>query len=194
MLAHGQVGVRPLRARDCAAWVESRQRNLDWLTPWEGTAPAQRWASWADRHSPAVYAAMLRLFRREARAGRLLAFGITYDGRLVGQVTVGSIVRGAFDSGTVGYWVDSAVAGRGIAPIALALVVDHCLGPAGLHRVEANVRPENAASLRVLVKLGFRPEGRHARYLFIDGDWRDHLSFALTREDFPGGVLAAFVG
>ena len=192
-LAHELVGVRPLRTRDGAAWVEARQRNQGWLTPWEGTPETQVWASWQDRHSAAVYAAMLRSFRRETRAGRLLAFGITVDGRLAGQVTVSGIVRGAFDSGTVGYWVDSAVAGRGIAPVALALVVDHCFGSARLHRVEANVRPENTASRRVLDKLGFREEGLHRGYLHIDGAWRDHLSYALTREEFPGGVLSTFL-
>lgn len=72
---------------------------------------------------------------------------------------------------------------------ALALVLDHCYGPVGLHRVEANVRPENAASLRVLAKLGFRAEGLHRRYLFIDEAWRDHLAFALLVEDVRGGAL-----
>ena len=72
---------------------------------------------------------------------------------------------------------------------ALALVLDHCFGPVGLHRVEANVRPENAASLRVVRKLGFVEEGLHRRYLFIDEAWRDHRSFALLADDLPDGVL-----
>jgi ribosomal-protein-alanine N-acetyltransferase len=59
----------------------------------------------------------------------------------------------------------------------------------GLHRLEANIRPENAPSRRVVEKLGFRDEGLHARYLYIDGAWRDHLSFAITREDVAGGML-----
>ena len=192
-LGHDQVVVRPLRGRDCAAWVEARQRNQDWLTPWEGVPEAQPWASWADRHSPAVYAAMLRSFRRETRAGRLLAFAVTFEGQLVGQVTVGTIVRGAFEGATVGYWIDGAVAGRGIMPVALALVLDHCFGPVGLHRVEANVRPENAASQRVLDKLGFRPEGLQQRYLHIDGAWRDHARYALTKGELPAGVLPTFL-
>ena len=192
-LVHEGVGVRPIRVRDAAAWVEARQRNREWLTPWEGTPEAQPWASWSDRHSPAVYSAMLRLFRREARVGRLLPFGVTYQGRLVGQVTVGTVVRGAFDSATVGYWVDRNVAGLGIMPIALALVIDHCFGAVGLHRIEANVRPENAASRRVVEKLGFRREGVHLRYLFIDGAWRDHVCYALTREEVAGGVLCGLL-
>ena len=68
-------------------------------------------------------------------------------------------------------------------PTAVAMAVDHCFGPVGLHRVEINIRPENAASLRVVAKLGFRPEGLRPRYLHIDGDWRDHLVFALNAEE-----------
>jgi ribosomal-protein-alanine N-acetyltransferase len=192
-LAHGQVEVRPLRARDAPAWSELRIRNERWLSPWEGRPPAQPPAPWRDRHSPTVFAMMLRGTRREARAGRMLPFAVTVDGRLSGQITVNSIVRGAFDCGYVGYWVDERVAGHGVLPTALALVLDHCFGPVGLHRVEANVRPENAASRRVVDKLGFREEGLHARYLFIDEDWRDHVTYALLREDAPEGVLRRYL-
>ena len=190
VLSSGPVTVRPLRRRDAVAWSDLRIRNQDWLGPWEGQPAGARPATWAERHSPQVFAAMLRVLHREARAGRALPFGITVAGRLAGQVTVSNVVRGAFDSGYVGYWVDGALAGRGVAPTALALVADHCLTTAGMHRLEANIRPENAASRRVVEKLGFRAEGRHERYLYIDGAWRDHLSFALTTEDRPeAGVL-----
>ena len=185
----GRVGVRPLRLRDAGAWTEVRVRNEQWLRPWEGRHPALPEPGWVDRHSPAAFAAMLRLLRKEARGGRSLPFAVTWDGRLVGQMTVGQVVRGAFDSATVGYWVDGALAGRGITPTALALVLDHCFGVVGLHRVEADIRPENTASRRVVEKLGFRHEGLHERFMFIDDDWRDHLSYALLHEDVPEGVL-----
>lgn len=188
-LADGRVGLRPLRMRDAITWSEVRIRNEEWLSPWEGRPESQPPATWAERHSPVVFTAMLRNVRREARAGRTMPLAITYDGRLAGQVTASNVVRGAFDSTSVGYWVDSAVAGRGVLPTALALLVDHCFGPVGLHRVEASVRPENTASRRVVEKLGFRQEAVHLRYLFIDGAWRDHLSFAVTREDVPEGML-----
>jgi ribosomal-protein-alanine N-acetyltransferase len=192
-LAHRDVEVRPLRARDAAAWSEVRIRNEPWLAPWEGRNPMLPLTPWPERHSVGSFAAMLRHFRKEARAGRMLPFAITVDGRLCGQVTLNNVARGAFHSAAVGYWVDERVAGRGVVPIAVALVLDHALGPVGLHRVEADVRPENAASLRVVHKLGLRQEGLHPRYLFIDEDWRDHLSFALTREDVPDGVLRGYL-
>ncbi|GAC1440079.1 MAG: GNAT family protein [Mycobacteriales bacterium] len=188
-LADGRVGLRPLRVRDATAWTDVRVRNEEWLRPWEGCPESQPYAPWADRHSGAVFAAMLRTTRKEARAGRSLPVAVTYDGRLAGQITASNVVRGAFDSCSVGYWVDSAVAGRGVLPTALAMLVDHLFGAVGLHRVEANIRPENVASRRVVEKLGFREEALHLRYLYIDGGWRDHLSFAVTREDVADGML-----
>ena len=186
--------MRPLRVRDATGWTEVRLRNEAWLEPWEGAAESQPALPWAQRHTTAVFASLLRNARREARAGRAYPFAVTYDGRLVGQVNVSGVVRGALDGGALGYWVDRAVAGRGVAPTAVALVVDHLFTAAGLHRVEATVRPENAASLRVVSKLGFRREGRHERYLFIDGAWRDHEVFALVRDDVPEGLLRRLVG
>ena len=75
------------------------------------------------------------------------------------------------------------MAGRGITPTALALVIDHCFAAVGLHRVEVDIRPENAASLRVVEKLGLRREGYYERFLDIDGGWRDHVAFAITVEE-----------
>jgi [ribosomal protein S5]-alanine N-acetyltransferase len=193
VLQHDRVAVRPLRRRDARAWVEVRVRNQAWLAPWEGRPESAPDAPWTDRHSRVVFTAMRRSLAREARSGRALPFAVTYDGALVGQVTVSNLTRGAADMASVGYWVDERVAGRGVTPTALALVVDHCFSTVGLHRVEANVRPENVASLRVVAKLGFREEGRHRRLLFIDGGWRDHLCFSVLREDAPGGVLRAFL-
>ena len=73
-------------------------------------------------------------------------------------------------------------------PTAVALAADHCFTAVGLHRIEVNIRPENAASLRVVEKLGFREEGPRSAFLHIAGAWRDHRSFALTPEELPGGA------
>jgi ribosomal-protein-alanine N-acetyltransferase len=186
-LTDGPVTLRPLRLRDAPSWSEVRRRNVRWLAPWEATPPD---GPAAVQTSVATYLAMWRRLRREAATGRALPFAITYDGELVGQLTVGGVSRGSLHSAHLGYWVDSRVAGRGIMPTAVALATDHCFWTAGLHRIEVNIRPENAASRRVVEKLGFREEGLRERYLHIDGGWRDHLSYALVREDVPGGLLA----
>jgi ribosomal-protein-alanine N-acetyltransferase len=71
--------------------------------------------------------------------------------------------------------------------------VDHAFGPVGLHRIEATVRPENAASLRVLAKLGFRDEGLLQRYLEVDGDWRDHRLLAITQDEIASGLVPRLI-
>jgi ribosomal-protein-alanine N-acetyltransferase len=80
-----------------------------------------------------------------------------------------------------------------VATGALALGLDHCFGAVGLHRVEATVRPENAASRQVLAKVGFREEGLLQRYLDVDRAWRDHLLVAITVEEVRGSVAGTLV-
>lgn len=79
---------------------------------------------------------------------------------IIGQVSVSGIQYGAARTASIGYWIDSSHAGFGLMPEACALVIDHCFQTLALHRLEINIRPENAASLRVVQKLGFRDEGR----------------------------------
>src|SRR3954466_2679748 len=132
---------------------------------------------------------MRRSVARRARTGATLPFAIRVEGQLAGQVTIDNVVRGAMRSGHLGYWIDRAAAGRGMASLAVALVCDHAFGAVGLHRVQADIRPENGPSQRLVERLGFRREGLLRRYLDIDGDWRDHFAYALLAEDLPGTVL-----
>jgi ribosomal-protein-alanine N-acetyltransferase len=147
-------------------------------------------------NAPAAFRSVRSDLRRAARQGTAMPFAVCVvsgaEERLVGQLTIGNIVRRAFCSGYAGYWVDSRVAGRGVIPTALALAVDHAFADGGLHRIEVNIRPENQPSRRVVEKLGFRQEAYHERYLHIDGEWRDHIGYALTIEDVfaEGGLLA----
>jgi len=183
-LRDGRVGLRPITRRDAHDWFEVRSRNAAWLRPWEATAPG------GSAETPRTYRAMVGELLAQARHERSLPFVVTFDDRLVGQLTVSGITYGSARWGQIGYWVDGAVAGRGITPTAVALAADHCFGPVGLHRLEVNIRPENRASLRVVEKLGFREEGLRPRFLHIDGAWRDHVSFSMLAEEVPGGLLA----
>jgi ribosomal-protein-alanine N-acetyltransferase len=189
-LRHGAVSLAPLRHRDGAAWERVRRANAEWLRPWEATLPP------GSEPGPTTYAGLVRSLTKQARDGRMLPWLVWYEsaggrgrGRLAGQLTVSGIVGGSASWGQIGYWVDQGLAGRGIIPTAVALAVDYCFGAMGLHRVEIAIRPENERSLRVVAKLGFRPEGLRPRYLHIDGDWRDHLVFALNAEEVPEGLL-----
>jgi len=185
-LEDGRVQIRPLRLRDGASWVEARVRNVDWLREWEATPPG----SPAEvPTSAATFVTMTRRLRREARQGRGLPFAVLYDGTFVGQLNVSTVVRGSLHSASLGYWIDQRVAGRGIMPTAVALAGDHCFWTVGLHRIEVNIRPENAASRRVVEKLGFREEGVRLRFLHIAGDWRDHISYALLRDEAADGLV-----
>jgi ribosomal-protein-alanine N-acetyltransferase len=184
-LQEGPVALRPLRLRDAAALREIRARNEEWLRPWEPTYPEMPLRT----TGITPYVSMLQAVRREARQGLSMPWAVTYGDRFVGQLTVGAIVWGSARSAQVGYWIDSAYAGHGITPAAVALAVDHSFFRVGLHRIEANIRPENRASRRVVTKLGFRDEGVRRRQLHIDGAWRDHICYAITAEEVPQGLL-----
>jgi [ribosomal protein S5]-alanine N-acetyltransferase len=184
-LSYGRIGLRPPRLRDASAWSALRLSNEAWLAPWEPTSHEP----WATRHAASAWPSLHASVRRSARAGLLLPFVVTYDDRFVGQLTVNNVVRGALRSAQIGYWIDQGHAGRGVITTAVALATDHCFGPVGLHRIQIDIRPENLPSRRVVAKLGFREEGYLQRYLDIDGAWRDHISYALTVEDVPGGLL-----
>jgi ribosomal-protein-alanine N-acetyltransferase len=183
----GPVLLRPPKLRDARQWSEMRLRNEQWLERWEPTSSH----SWADRNAVSAWPPLHSALRGGARKGSMLPFMICYGGRLVGQLNISNVVHGALRSCTVGYWVDGAVAGRNITPTALAVAIDHCFGPVGLHRVEVDIRPENTASLRVVEKLGLRREGYYERFLDIDGGWRDHVAYAVTVEELDGRSMVS---
>ncbi len=133
---------------------------------------------------------MTRDLMKQGRAGRALPFVVTYDARMVGQLTVTGLTWGSARWAQIGYWIDQGHAGRGIMPTAVALACDHCFSTLRLHRIEIAIRPENAASIRIVEKLGFHSVGLAPRYLHIDGQWRDHQLFALTAEEVPQGLVA----
>jgi len=182
----GSVVLRPLRRRDGQAWMMLRARNAEWLEQWEATSPrAVRGGG-----GPPTFGEYVRVLSTQARSGSSLPFAVEFDGELVGQLTVSSITYGSLCGASIGYWVSEHVAGRGIIPTAVAMAVDYCFAVLGLHRIEINIRPENAPSLRVVQKLGLRDEGVRERFLHIQGEWRDHRTFALTSEEVPDGLLA----
>jgi ribosomal-protein-alanine N-acetyltransferase len=131
----------------------------------------------------------IRGLLQHSRAGSGLPFVIECKDEVAGQLNVSSIMYGSLASATIGYWVSERFAGRGLTPTAVALATDYCFFQLGLHRMEICIRPENAPSLRVVEKLGFRYEGLRRRFIHIDGDWRDHFCFGLTVEEVPQGVL-----
>jgi len=186
-LRHEELLLRPLRLRDVGQWRRLRAVNLAWLQPWEATVPVAE-----EGHAVTALGLLTRL-RAEARAGRGYPFALDIGGVMVGQVTLGGIAYGSLRSGQVGYWIAREQAGRGLMPRAVALVGDWAFTGLGLHRIEVNIRPENLASRRVVDKLGLRCEGLRERLMHIDGRWCDHLSYAITAEEVPGGLLRRYL-
>ena len=180
-LSDGAVGIRPIRLRDARPLEKELLENRGWLRQWEATSP----------HGPAMFdtRASIRSLQASARSGHGLPFVMEYDGEFAGQLNVSSITYGSLASATIGYWVSERFAGKNLTPTSVALATDYCFFQLGLHRMEICIRPENAPSLRVVQKLGFRYEGLRRRYIHINGDWRDHFCFALVVEEIPQGVM-----
>ena len=178
--------LRPLRRSDVGAWRDARRRNAVWLLPWDATVPPGVEAR------ATSFRTLTRRLSRAARAGTTFPFAVEVDGRFVGQVSVNNIVRGSAQFASLGYWIDQQYAGRGVMPRAVAMAIDHCFTTAGLHRVEIAIRPENTNSLRVVEKLGLSEFGFAPRFLHIDGDWRDHRLYAITKEEVPLGLLRRY--
>lgn len=180
-LRHGDVSLRNLRRLD-ARWLQrALQRDRKWLSPWEATLPGLP--------LPVDARGLISALLHQERKKQGRAFVVFYRSKPVGQLNVANILRGSVSSATIGYWISSEVAGRGVMPAAVALAIDYLFDIEQLHRVEIDIRPENSASLRVVEKLGLRQEGLKQRFIHIDGDWRDHLVFAITREERQGSML-----
>ncbi|KQO63396.1 GNAT family N-acetyltransferase [Curtobacterium sp. Leaf261] len=184
-LTHGRVSIRPLRLRDTRDLDVALSSNRHWLRTWEATNPSG--------HVSTDVRGSIRALQANARAGLGLPFAMELDGRFVGQLNVSGITYGSLASASIGYWVVESAAGHNVTPISVALAVDHCFRQVGVHRIEICIRPENAPSLRVVEKLGFRFEGLRRRYIHINGDWRDHFCFALVAEEVREGVLDRWV-
>ena len=106
----------------------------------------------------------------------------TSDGAIVGVVNLNEIVRGAFECAFLGYWIGADFQGQGYMKSGLAMAIEFAFEGLGLHRLEANIMPQNAASLAVVRRLGFRREGFSPKYLKIAGQWQDHERWAIIRK------------
>ncbi len=170
------VSLRHPRAADFAEWSQLRAASRDHLQPWEPLWPH-------DDLTRTAFRRRLTAYQREIELGHAYPFFIFAGGRLVGGATLSNIRRGVAETGTVGYWIGHAHAGRGYATEAVRALAEHAFGALKLHRLEAACLPANIGSRRVLEKAGFRREGEAKAYLKINGVWADHLLFGLLAEE-----------
>jgi ribosomal-protein-alanine N-acetyltransferase len=105
---------------------------------------------------------------------------------VIGRIALGGVLLGAFHNAYLGYWIDADHQGRGLTTEAVLAATAFAFTTVRLHRVQAAVMPNNAPSLRVLEKAGYRREGFAERYLCIAGKWEDHVLFAMTAEEWKG--------
>lgn len=185
VILHGEnIELRPPRFSDRAQWNRVRAENREWLSPWEASlpeAPNGTPASEFISKSPSFFA-MVRALHHEARAGRSYSFMIWHGKNLVGQITMGGVILGALRGAHIGYWIDKNYAGRGFTTDAVNTLTRFAFEGLGLHRIEINIRPENAASIRVAEKAGYIFEGDRPEFLHIAGAWRDHKSFVKVND------------
>ena len=149
ILSEGDLTLRPLRYHDRGAWLETRRKNREWLTPWEATSPISE----ENKNLP-TYFEMVKYHQKEGRAGRSFSLAIWFHSQLIGQITLGGISYGAYRGGHIGYWIDHAHANKGLTTRAVRELTRYGLEELGLHRIEINLRPENSASKRVAEKAG----------------------------------------
>jgi ribosomal-protein-alanine N-acetyltransferase len=189
------VELRPLKASDFDAWRAVRVRSRDWLEPWEPLGDPGTPDPSTDAEA---FKARCGAWDRQRHFDSAYGFGIFLGkgGPFIGEVSLGSVQRGPFQSANVGYWIDASYAGQGYMPEAVALVLRYAFEDLGLHRVEAAIVPRNDRSRRVAEKLGLRDEGTSSRFLQIRGVWEDHVRYAITVEEWAerrGELEAAFL-
>lgn len=177
LLSDGELELRALRLRDRLRWNRVRASNRQWLQQWEATLPTVTTGPAASIPQLPSFYSMIATFNREARNGRSFSFVIWKGPNLIGQITLGGVIYGALRGGHIGYWIDQEYANRGYTTQAVEIVTRFGFEQLGLHRIEINIRPENAPSCKVAEKAGYQLEGSRARYLHIDGQWRDHITY-----------------
>lgn len=160
---------------DRSGWCALRESSLEHNRPWEPSLAGEP-------TSDERFGRLLRTQRTKDARRYLLCR--RSDEAILGMINFGQIVRGPFQNAYLGYWIGVDHVRRGYMTEGVRIALRHAFVDLGLHRVEANIKPGNEASLMLARRLGFREEGYSPRYLQIAGEWADHVRFAMTIEDW----------
>ena len=171
------ITLRNLTPDDAESLLEYYIRNEDHLRNYEPSRDNSFYTVEAQRE-------VLLESYKGLMTGKCVDFGIYSDEILIGKVKISNIVYGVFKSGIVGYSMDKDYQGKGYMKEALKLVLKYAKDELELHRLEASVLVDNERSKNVLIGCGFKEVGLNEKYLFINGAWRDHLTFYRILEDF----------
>jgi [ribosomal protein S5]-alanine N-acetyltransferase len=181
VLCGRRVVLRPLSVADFAAYQTVRRRNIDWLTKWE---PRRMPGQPDPAESFDAFAARCSARQRERQLGTGYGFGIFVNTAFAGEINLSAVQRGPMQGGNIGYWVDVEQAGNSYCPEAVVVMLRFAFEDLGLHRLQISIVPRNRASRRVVEKLGVRCEGVAVGLLQINGEWEDHMQFAMIAEDW----------
>jgi len=172
----GQIRLIHPSMNDYTAWSNLRRDNAEYLRPWEPSFSA----SGLKRIS---YRGRLSRLKKLVQQDRAFPFHVFLDGTLIGACNITHIERGTAQSAKLGYWIGEQFTGRGFARASVRAASHFCFHELGLHRVEAAVQSDNAASIKVLQASGFTHEGTARGLLKINGEWRDHEVYAKLSGD-----------
>jgi len=153
-------------------------RNRAFLREWD---PART----SDFYTLETQQALIEEDHLRMESGQLVKFCLfkrTAPECMIGIIALNNIVRGVFQSCHLGYLLDGEEVNKGFMTESVASVIRYAFDELRLHRIEANIMPRNAASLKVVEKLGFSPEGLARKYLRINGKWEDHIHMVLLNE------------
>jgi [ribosomal protein S5]-alanine N-acetyltransferase len=163
----GRVTLRPAAGGDEREFLELARASVHLHHPWMSLPT-----------TPADFQAYIKRYQQPGQESLLVCLRGT--GAIAGQVNINSIIRGRFQSASLGYAAFAPTAGHGYMTEGVGLVIRYAFEELRLHRLEANIQPGNHASLKLVRRLGFRNEGLCPEMLFIDGAWRDHERWAIT--------------
>ena len=119
---------------------------------------------------------------RQFLSGTAMDFGIFKENKLIGKLRISNIVEGIFKSAVLGYSIDKDEQGKGYMKEAVKLAIKYAFKELNLHRLEASALVKNIRSQRVLLSCGFKELGINEKYLFINGKWRDHITYYITNK------------
>ena len=176
MIETERLVIRLADAADVPEIIRYYRENRDHLQPFSPVFAS-------DFLDEAVWLDQVGNRAQETAAGagfRAFLFPRAAPSRIVGNLNLTQVHRGAFQSCVLGYNLAAGEQGKGYMTEAVRAAVAFAFGTWKLHRVAANYMPRNTRSAAVLEHCGFKIEGRAPAYLLINGRWEDHILTAIT--------------
>jgi len=165
-LTGSRVIVRPVSPDDEQEFLAAALASEDFLAPYAFPPDSEE-----------TFAEYLRRCDGVHACGFVIRLAAT--GELIGYINLNQITRGSYQRGVLGYAIFPPHERRGHMTEALRLVIRYAFEELRLHRLEAEIQPDNKASLQLVERLGFEREGLARGLVKIQGEWRDHERWSL---------------